>query len=260
MSEISKSIAANLKLTGPALLSHNPEHVQKLLATITALITQKHPCQEELTLEAEDADLSDMETTEFDWLVVDTGMDVIGGLAVALGPGFTEVWKMFEKTVLKYATGSEALERATATGVLAEIINGMASAVTPETGKLMQLLLKRLGDEDPQTKSNAAYAVGRLVEKSDDDTTILKAYPQILGKLEGLLDTEEARCKDNAAGCASRMIMKHKSDVPVQQILQGLIGILPLENDYEENEPVFQMIVQLCKFPVSKIGGPDFSF
>ena len=34
---------------------------------------------------------------------------------------------------------------------------------------MMQLLLKRLGDEDPQTKSNAAYAIGRLVEKSEDN-------------------------------------------------------------------------------------------
>ena len=51
----------------------------------------------------EEADLSDIETTEFDWLVVDSAMDVISGLAVALGPSFAELWKIFEKSVMRYA-------------------------------------------------------------------------------------------------------------------------------------------------------------
>ena len=210
------------------------------------LITQKHPCQEDLFME-EEADISDIETTEFDWLVVDSAMDVISGLAVSLGPSFSELWKIFEKHLLKYATGSEALERATAVGVLAEIITGMGEAVTPLTGKLLPLLLKRLGDEDPQVKSNAAYAIGRLVEKSSATAETTKAFPAILGKLDGLLKTKEARCTDNAAGCVSRLILKNKDAVPVDEVLPVLIGeVLPLKQDYQENEPVYKMIVKLC--------------
>lgn len=176
-------------------------------------------------------------------------MDVIAGLAIAIGPSFTELWKIFEKPVLKYASGTEALERATAVGVLAEVIAGMSQAVTPSTAAFMQLLLKRLGDEDPQVKSNAAYAVGRLVEKSDAHDVVRKNYPSILSKLESLLQTKDARCADNAAGCVSRMILKHKDAVPTDRVLEGLIEILPLKEDYEENEPIYEMIVQLCRSP-----------
>ena len=197
----------------------------------------------------EEADLSDIETTEFDWLVVDAAMDVVSGLAVALGPSFAELWKIFEKQVLRYASGAESLERASACGVLAETITGMGEGVTPFTASMMQILLKRLSDEDAQTKSNAAYAIGRLVEKSGDDATVVKAYPQILSKLEGLFSITEGRCRDNAAGCVSRLILKHKDKVPVAEVLPALVasGVLPLKEDYEENEPVWKMIVEMCK-------------
>jgi importin-4 len=216
---------------------------------VTSIITKKHLCQEDLALE-EEADLSDIETTEFDWLVVDSAMDVISGMAVALGPSFAELWKIFEKQVLRYASSGESLERASACGVLAETITGMGEGVTPFTSSMMQVLLKRLGDEDAQTKSNAAYAIGRLVEKSNDDANVVKAYPQILSKLEALFSIIEGRCRDNAAGCISRLILKHRDKVPVAEVLPALVrsGVLPLKEDYEENEPVWKMIVQMCKW------------
>lgn len=198
----------------------------------------------------EEADLSDIETTEFDWLVVDAAMDVVSGMAVAMGPSFAELWKIFDKQVLRYASGGEALERASACGVLAETITGMGEGVTPFTPSMMQVLLKRLGDEDAQTKSNAAYAIGRLVEKSNDTATVVKAYPQMLSRLEPLFSITDGRCRDNAAGCVSRLILKHKDKVPVAEVLPALLtsGVLPLKEDYEENEPVWKMVVQLCKF------------
>ena len=196
-----------------------------------------------------EVDDEDVESTELEWLVVDSAMDVISGLAVALGPNFGELWKIFEKQVLRYASGGEALGRASACGVLAEIITGMEAGVTPHTAQMMNVLLKRLSDEDAQTKSNAAYAVRRLVEKSQDNGTIIKAYPQVLSKLEPILRITECRCQDNGAGCIARMILKHKDKVPVQQVLPALVdsGILPLKEDYQENEPLWTMIVQLYR-------------
>jgi importin-4 len=237
-------VAENLKLTGPNLLSY-PDVLGKVVQTVTNLITRKHPCQEIADEEIDE----DFESTELDWLLVDNAMDVISGLAAALGPSFAELWKVFEKQVLRYASGGESLGRASACGVLSEVITGMKDAVTPMTGTIMNVLLKRLSDEDAQTKSNAAYAVGRLVESSNDDATVLKAYPTILQKLENILQTKEAHCMDNAAGCVSRLIIKHKDKVPVSEVLPALVnsGILPLKQDYQENEPVWKMIVGLYR-------------
>ncbi|RMZ84650.1 hypothetical protein DV737_g1250, partial [Chaetothyriales sp. CBS 132003] len=229
-SEISRILADNLKLTGPNLLSY-PEVLQKT------------------GMDDEDLDDEDLESNELEWVVIDNGMDVISGLAAALGSSFAELWKIFEKQVLKFASGPEPTSRASACGVLAEVITGMDGAVTPYTATLMTILLKRLSDEDAQTKSNAAYAIGRLVEKSNDNNTVFKAYPQILSKLENVLGIKEARCTDNAAGCVARLILKHKDHVPIADVLPALVssGVLPLEDDYQENEPVWTMIINLYK-------------
>ena len=79
--------------------------------------------------------------------------------------------------------------------------------------------------------------------------TVTKAYPQILSKAEGLLSITQGRCRDNAAGCVSRLILKHPERVPVADVLPALISseVLPLKEDYQENEPVWKMIVLMCE-------------
>lgn len=219
---------------------------------ITTIISKQHPAQQDFGANDEDRAALD-ELSEFDWVLIDTALDVISGLAIALGRDFLGLWPHFEKKVLQYVGSSEPLERSTATGVLAEIIFGLADAITPYTTKFLELLLRRLSDEDSQTKSNAAYAIGRLVERSNADQELIQAYPAILEKLEPCLHIPEARLPDNASGCLSRMILKHRDNVPVADMLSALVDLLPLKNDFEENDPVYRMICQLCmfQFPLS---------
>ena len=216
------------------------------MTMVTSVINKEHPCQQDFGPSEEEQEVLE-ESSEFDWVVIDTALDVVSGLAAALGETFTEVWKIFEKTVFRFAGSSEAMERATAVGVIAECISGMGPAVTPYTETFHKVLMRRLSDEDLQTKSNAAYAIGRLCEKTNDNS-ITASYPDILSKLEQCLHINECRLPDNSAGCLGRMILKHRDHVPIADVLPALVGILPLKTDYDENEPVFQMICQLCMF------------
>src|SRR5947207_13052756 len=72
-------------------------------------------------------------------------------------------------------------------------------------------LLKRRG--------NAAYAVGRFIEKSNGDATMTKTDPQILNRLEPLFSIMEGRGRNSAAGCISRLILKHRDNVPGAEVL-----------------------------------------
>ncbi|OJJ77876.1 hypothetical protein ASPBRDRAFT_37109 [Aspergillus brasiliensis CBS 101740] len=246
VADINRNMAENLRYCGPSLIS-NETTLHNVITMITDIITKKHPCQLEFGPEEETLEAGE-ETSEFDWVVVDTGLDVVSGMAAALGASFAELWKVFEKTVMRYAGSTEALERATAVGVIAECINGMGSAVTPYTGSFLKLLIHRLGDEDTQTRSNAAYAVGRLVEHSDAKDQIVKEFPTILSRLEQCLHQNVSRLQDNATGCLSRMILRHRENVPIKDVLPVLLTILPLKNDYEENDPLYHMICQLYKW------------
>jgi hypothetical protein len=191
------------------------------------------------------------ETSEYDWLVVDTALDVIVGLSTALGTQFGELWKIFEKPIFKMASSPVADERSTATGAIGECIAaGMGEGVTPYTEKLLKVLLHRLSDEDPDTKSNAAYGTGLLIAHSTDSAAYLPSYNQILSRIEPLLSIDEST--DNAAGCVSRMIMAHPERVPISEVMPALVKLLPLKKDFLENKPIYECIVGLCKFSVLK--------
>ncbi|RJE24107.1 HEAT repeat protein [Aspergillus sclerotialis] len=245
VADINRNMAENLRYCGPSLIA-SESALHNVIQMVTDIITKKHPCQ----LEFGEDDFADAgeEISEFDWVVVDTALDVVSGMAAALGESFAELWKVFEKTILRYAGSTEGLERATAVGVIAECINGMGGAVTPFTSTFLKLLVHRLGDEDPQTKSNAAYAVGRLVEHSNAGAEIVKEFPTVLTRLESCLQMDVSRLQDNATGCLSRMVLKHRDNIPIKDVLPALVNILPLKNDYEENEPLYRMICQLYKW------------
>lgn len=245
VTDVNRSIAATLKLCGPALIS-DPKTLKPLTEVVLAIITKKHICQQD---SGEFDDMEDLgELSEYDWLLVDTALDVVIALATSLGETFGQLWKTFEKSVVKLASSSEAIERSASVGVIAECVRGMGNQVTPFTTSLLRLLLHRMNDEDPETKSNAAFATGLLVQNTNDNGEILKAFNTILTNLEPLFEMHKARAVDNAAGCISRMIMKYQEHVPLGVVLPALLHLLPLKEDVEENEPIYTMIVRLCMF------------
>ncbi|KAI0168914.1 ARM repeat-containing protein [Hypoxylon sp. FL1284] len=243
VTEVNRSVASALKTCGPAILGQK-DMMEQIITVLGTLITRAHPCQLDLGEEEEDPSLL-QGSSEWDWLVVDTALDVLIGLACALGTQFAEVWKVFEKPITKLLSSNEAIERSTAVGVVAECVAYMGSAVTPYTSTLLRPLLHRLSDEDKETKSNAAYATGQLMYHSEDAGTYLPAYNEVLGKLEPLLQIKDARLQDNAAGCVCRMILAHPDQVPIADVLPVLADLLPLKEDYEENKPVYGCLHKL---------------
>ncbi|KAL5117301.1 hypothetical protein ACEQ8H_004746 [Pleosporales sp. CAS-2024a] len=246
VTDINRDVAATLKLCGPAvLMTDNGTVVPDICQQLLAVITKRHPCQQDLGDEV-DEDLVEEESSEYDWLVIETAMEVITCLSVALGTQFAELWKMFEKPIMKYASSQEATERSAAVGTIAECVGNMGAGCTPYTTGLLKLLLHRLSDEDPESKSNAVYGMGLLCEMTTNDGEIVKNLSTIFSKLEPLLEAQDqARLLDNTAGCVSRFLAKHSDKLPIAEVLPRLVQLLPLREDYEENKPVFGMIVKL---------------
>ncbi|KAF4122067.1 importin-4 [Geosmithia morbida] len=244
ITDINRNVAATLKACGPAVLAATDGALQEVVSIISLLITRSHPCQQDLGDEEEEQDI-DAGSSEYDWLVVDTALDVVVGLAAALGPAFGELWKIFEKPILRLASSTEDLHRSTAVGTIAEIAKYTGEAITPYTESLGSALARRLSDPDALTKSNAAYAIGLLVLQSADTAKTIPMFPQIWERLEPLLSVDEMRMTDNVAGALSRMMLKNPNAEFVAQALPSIINVLPLKEDYEENAPIYQNIYQL---------------
>ncbi|KAK8233961.1 karyopherin Kap123 [Phyllosticta capitalensis] len=244
VTDILRDLGATLKLTGPAILVNEKGNVvPQLTQHLISILTKRHACQQDL---GEEDDEILEESSEYDWLVIEVALDCVTCLSAALGEDFSELWKIFEKPVMKYASGQESFERSNAVGSIADCIGNMKGAVTEFTPALMKLIVHRLSDEDPETRSNAAYAIGLLCEKSNNEQLVVDNYNTIFSKLEPMLhDQQQARMLDNAAGCISRMIVRHPSRVPLGQVLPRLVELLPLREDFDENAPVYRMIITL---------------
>jgi hypothetical protein len=244
--DINRNIDETLKLGGPAILV-GQNVIAQICNQLISVITRQHACQIDED-EDEEAQQSLEESSEWDWLIVETALDALTSLAKALGPDFAELWKLFEKPVLKYVSSTDSNERAVATGTVAECILAMEGAVTPYTTSLMKMALHRMGDEDMVTKANAIYAAGLLCQQSTNESFVLKQYNTILGKLEPLLaDGTTGHLLDNAAGCVARLILAHPQNVPLEEVIPRLVELTPATDDYEVNGPIFRCYIWLCK-------------
>ncbi|KAK7418458.1 hypothetical protein QQX98_003950 [Neonectria punicea] len=244
ITDINRNVAATLKACGPAVLVAKEGMLEEVVTVVGLIITRSHPCQQDLGDEEEEQDV-DEGSSEYDWLVIDTALDVVVGLAAALGTSFGELWKVFEKPILKLASSTEDLHRSTAVGTIAEITKYTGEAITPFTESLGQALVRRLTDPDPLAKSNAAYAVGLVVLNSSDTAKTFPLYPTLWEKLEPLLTVNEMRMTDNVAGSLCRMMTKNPDVGFVAQALPAVVNVLPLSEDFEENAPIYQCIYKL---------------
>ncbi|KAF3921965.1 Importin-4 [Dactylellina cionopaga] len=249
---VAHNLGETLKVCGPSLFADDKgniltEIVTETLTQIVLVLSKKHPSQ--LEMDDDEGLLEGLEeSSEYDWVLIESAFDWLQGLAAALGPAFAPAWEKLSPEVLRYSSSTESIERSHAIGVTADCIRYMQEGVTSHTASLMQVLLRRLGDENFEVKSNAAYGMGLLCFYSEDKAGIASKYLEIFGKLEILFKTQKHRGRDNACGCVARMIMANINAIPdVGQALDVIIDILPLEEDFEENEPIYTMFVQLYK-------------
>lgn len=127
---IFQTIAETLKICGPAILG-NGDIVHEITAQLVLVLGKKHPAQ------VDDTDEEDLvhtdESSEFDWMLVDSAMDTLLALAVVLGPQYKDVFGLAGPKLLKYVSSSEPRERAISVGVVADGIKYMEGAVTEFT-------------------------------------------------------------------------------------------------------------------------------
>ena len=227
----------------------------KVIPTLFMILCKQHPCQhEDDDDEEDDEEDEDEEESEDAFAVIDSALDAVAGLAAALGPQFAEKpWETFKKPIGGFATSDNPAHRSAAVGTLAECVRGCGADITPHTPAILQLLMARAADEeDPMVRSNAAYGLGLLAQHSGDERAVEHAYPTILQRAMPVLagaggPDSDAREVDNWAGCLARLALRKPGSVPLAQVLQAIVSVLPLKEDYEENKPVWELLVAMYR-------------
>ncbi|KAL4258626.1 Armadillo-like helical [Pleurotus pulmonarius] len=238
-------LAETLNKIGPAFVEG---HLEEVCNIAVQVLEQKAFCQQDPDQDAEEEAPEDQ--AEYDSVLISSAGDLVSALANTIGGGFSQAFGTFFPLISKYYKKSRSLsDRSASIGCLAEIVSGMKGSITPFTEPLLELFFKALNDPDPEVLSNAAFAIGLLVENTDLDLS--PHFINILSSLRPLFviqpDSPSVRfnARDNAAGAVSRMIVRNTAAVPLDQVLPVFIDSLPLQHDYLENQPVFRGIFHL---------------
>jgi len=267
VSGLCMGLAETINTVGPAFFG---THLETICGIAIQILEQKALCQQDP--DQDDEDVAPEYQAEYDSVLVSSAGDLVAAVANALGKDFEPAFQKFFPLISKYYVSPLEFEtpcfrcshafifqkknrslsdRSSAIGCLAEIISGMKGSITPFTVPLAELFHKALEDNEAEVLSNAAFAIGLLIENSDLDLS--SQYLPVLAALRPLFDVNESspaprlNAKDNAAGAVGRMIVRNTSALPLDQVLPVFVNALPLKNDFLENRPVFRALFHLFR-------------
>lgn len=207
------------------------------------ILEKKSLCQQDPDGDDENVDV-DADSSEYEAALISNASDVFGAMATVLGPDFAQAFGSVLPLISNYSGPKRhSSERSMAVGCLGEIIVGLKGGVTQFTQPLLQIISRGLGDEEPDVRSNAAFAAGVLVEYSDADLS--SQYVNLLTALQPFFNAPEHsapavyNARDNAAGAISRMVIKNPGALPLEQVISVIIGVMPLRFDPLENKAVY---------------------
>ncbi|KAF9005943.1 armadillo-type protein, partial [Cyathus striatus] len=221
VSSLCVGLAETINKIGPAFIEGRTEEISNIAIQV---LEQKSLCPED--------------QAEYDSVLISSAGDLVAALANAFGTEFATAFNTFFPL---YPNIIRSLsDRSSSIGCLAEIIAAS-----------LELFHRALGDTDYEVLSNAAFAVGLLVENSEVDLS--PQYLHLLQALRPLFDVAadasptKLNAKDNATGAVARLITRNSGAIPLDQVLPIFISALPLKNDYLENRPVFRAIFYLFR-------------
>lgn len=236
---INQSVAETLKSCGYIL------HIDRFLSVtvnlLASIINCKHPCQWGLV------NVDGHDTSELDWLVIETAMDVIFAIAVKLGKNFASHWERFQEPMVEFGGLQEDIKRSKATRTTLEVLRCLGGGV-PITDPLAGILMRVLQDNDRDAKIHASSAITQLICDSDES----KARCWRDRVVDALNPELEVEGNPYVAGCFSRLIMWSNDSDFIKNVFPLVLDKLPLKNDYEENAHIFNCICDLCKFSPSR--------
>lgn len=263
MAEAFQDFTEALKTIGPCMVSNN-SYKETLWKLIMDVFKNEHPCQDEIIDEDEmtnedemsssanssssSSNVEEEDQTEYEAMLVSAAADAVCAFALVLGAQFAEPYSHFHPHIVKHLKPTKnTSEKSMAIGTLSEVSLGLGAAVAPYSDEFMSIFFAGLSDEADEVRSNSAYGLGVLIDKSPKDFT--PQFMQILQKLHPLFSVASSlsNIRDNACGAVCRMITKAGHAVPLQSVLPVLLASLPLKKDYDENEPIYECLVSLLE-------------
>ena len=259
---ILESITEALNKYGAIILvSNNTDtaFLDTLCSQLVELLQGKHISQSlDEEYEEEEEQAANMDVSESDSTLTNTVLEALTALSRVLTvQEFTTIFTSMQHLIFSLMSSSSKAKRSHVIGSVAEICLNLGHENPFITPLLEQFVNKLSSDKSLEVRGNAAYGVGVLVQNAVN-VDVSSAYQPILKSLFEILtvannkDLDEESTKEvvdrsiaNSCGCLSRMILHNGSLIPLNATIPPLLEQLPLQDGYEEYEPIFEVLLDL---------------
>ncbi|XP_043960108.1 importin-4 isoform X1 [Gambusia affinis] len=228
----------------------NPSHLKEISNVIRDVLKKKIACQDSSTDEADDEE----QQAEFDAMLQEFAGEGIP-LVTASVPAdkFSPYLNDLLPLIMSKAKSScTVADRSFSLGTIGEILHALVN-VSGGRGvagrlsiRLLPVLVAGVKDSDAEVRNNSVFGLGCLAQAAGP--LVVSDYPMMLSVFSNMLGKEsDLRVIDNLCAALCRMIMSNVDAVPLEQVVTALATHLPLKEDQEENQTVFNCLTMLYK-------------
>ncbi|ENN75169.1 hypothetical protein YQE_08282, partial [Dendroctonus ponderosae] len=220
-------------------------HREAIMNCVVEVLTMKTVCQDTDVGTQTDANEDETEA-EQDELLLESAGDVIPKYAAAISPDdfahyFPNVLKLLSGRTVKQNSVSQ---RSFAYGTLAECMKALDVYVERFVPDLLKMWLTGAKDGADEVRNNAIFGLGEMVLYGKH--TVFGYYNEILNALSHAVGKEgHAGTLDNICGALAKVIIANPEGIPLEEVFSAFLQKLPLRDDFQENEAVFNCFVSL---------------
>lgn len=228
----------------------NPAHLQEISHVIRDVLKKKTACQGSSSEEGDDED----QQAEYDAMLQEfagEGIPLVASSVTAekFAPYLNDLLPLI---INKAKSSCTVADRSFSLGTIGEILHALVTAsggrgvAARLSGGLLPVLVAGVRDSDAEVRNNSVFGLGCLAQAAGP--LIVSDYPMILSVFSNMLSREsDLRVIDNLCAALCRMIMSNVEAVPLEQVVPALVSHLPLKEDQEENQTVFNCLTMLYK-------------
>ena len=191
--------------------------------------------------EATPQDCCDDMEAEQDEILFEYAGDILPNLGIAINDANqfkTYFAGMLAHLLKKAKNKATTVEKSFAAGSLAECMEPLRGALDPFVPHVLPVFLRLAFDEDDDVRNNAIFGMGELALHGGP--VMNQNFNQLLDTLSKLLASEKApRVIDQIVGAVCRLILANKTLVPLNQVVPVVFKNIPLRDDMDEYETLF---------------------
>eukprot|EP01027_Heterolobosea_sp_BB2_P019008 GEZU01026710.1.p1 GENE.GEZU01026710.1~~GEZU01026710.1.p1 ORF type:complete len:1040 (+),score=368.13 GEZU01026710.1:323-3442(+) len=227
--------------------------MERLVQDWLMLLKRKALCQRRQD-DDEDEEGDEKETNEEEELLrdqqlIDAVSDCIDDVAKAYGQAFEPFFRVLFPELFKFLSPKRSdTDRIMAFGSMAIATEALLHHIAPYVPKLFPLVLNALSHSNQDIVRNSVYCCGLLMCYGGVEQ--MSPYlPQVLQRMHPLFDRSKynSAVTDNACSTLARVISLYAQVLPLNQIIPVFVAALPLREDLQENEVVYDCLFRLIE-------------